>query len=80
MLHSPESSGEADGDPAAAGDSAEGSDLYQTEDGKHIALLLPVREHDQESAVTRAALGRCAWAPRPSSDKDVERYRCACRL
>lgn len=44
-------SGEADGDPAATGGSAEGSDLYQTEEGKNISLLLPVRQHDVDDVV-----------------------------
>lgn len=43
MLLSPESSGEADVDPTAAREGAEGSDLYQTEDGKHSSISLPVR-------------------------------------
>lgn len=41
MLHSPESNGEADADPAATVESGpEGTDLYQTEDGKLSALCL----------------------------------------
>lgn len=45
QLYSPESSGEADVDTiaAAAGGGAEGSELYQSEDGKHINMLLPVK-------------------------------------
>lgn len=41
-LYSPESSGETDG--SAAGEGAEGAELYQTEDGKHIAASLPVKK------------------------------------
>ncbi len=44
MLCSPESSGEIDVNPIAAGEGAEGSELYQTEDGKHIAILLPEKK------------------------------------
>lgn len=42
QLCSPESSGEADVDVAVAdaGEGAEGSELYQSEAGKHIATLL----------------------------------------
>lgn len=41
-LYSPESSGDADVDASDAGEGAEGSELYQNEDGKHIAVSLPV--------------------------------------
>ena len=46
-LHSPESSGETDADTAAAtaGEGAEGSELYQTEDGKHISTSLSLKKH-----------------------------------
>lgn len=40
MLCSPGSDGETDVDRVAAGEGAEGSALYQTEDGKHIAISL----------------------------------------
>lgn len=43
MFCSPESCGETDVDPAAAGEGAEGSELYQTEDGEHISVSLPVK-------------------------------------
>ena len=43
MSRSPGSSGEPDVDPDAAGEGAEGSELYQTEDGKHVDVSLPVK-------------------------------------
>lgn len=43
MLYSPESSGEADVDAAVAREGTEGSELYQTEDGEHVAILLQMK-------------------------------------
>lgn len=42
LLCSPGSSVETDVDPAAAGQGEDSSELYQTEDGKHITALLPM--------------------------------------